>query len=283
RVVTGGGKAEAIRTERDAVDMAAVTTQKPHLIRRPIPDVDGRIFSPESDQAAVWAERHAADATGVPRQSAPFLGGPRLQRPRIPDAQGLTPTCRNQPTSIRTEGDRGDAVSVAPQRQDVLAGREVPDPHQLIEAGGSEPPAVRAERHTLHNTGVPAEGVDRPTRRGVPDDHFTFAAAEHGPAARREQPAVGAEGHALYPFGVPFKRAQELTSLCVPEFHRPVHAPTGGAEQTAIRAVHHAGDTGGVPAESEQLFAGVQAPYVNGAANGRGEALTIGADGDTDD
>ena len=68
----------------------------------------------------------------------------------IPNLDGLIPTARNQPATIRAEGEAGDHVSMPSQSVNFVTDGQVPYLHSLIRTGRSQPATVWAESHRVY-------------------------------------------------------------------------------------------------------------------------------------
>src|SRR5262249_61014389 len=62
----------------------------------------------------------------------------------------------HEPVPLGAERDRVHEVRMAGKRHYGLAGRKVPDPNRLVEAGGYQQPAVRAECYRADTVDVSA-------------------------------------------------------------------------------------------------------------------------------
>src|SRR5262249_42904599 len=132
----------------------------------------GSIAFSRDQKEAVGAESHGAVWQGVfspwDREAEKF--SLRVPDPRVPDPNGIA--------------DRGDEMAfgvpghtegTAPELGAQLAGLRVPDFHDLVEAGRSNPPAVGAERHAADFIAVFRKrqrflaGFVPPERGPVPD------------------------------------------------------------------------------------------------------------------
>src|SRR5262249_53815999 len=117
-----------------------------------------------------------------------------------------------------------DRLQVVAEHGVRLAGLRIPDPHEPVAAGRSNPQAVGAERHAADFIAVLGEGqgflaaLVPPERGPIPD--------ANGPveAGRSEAVAVRAERHTHAPLGVTTQAEDLPTGRRVPDAHRLVFA-----------------------------------------------------------
>src|SRR5437899_354266 len=110
--------------------------------------------------------------------------------PGVPYHHRRVPTRAYDAIALRIEGDRGHATDVALQREDLMAGIRVPEPHRTILPGTGqaaavvcpgEPPHRAAMAHARAVRGTSGEG-----RGQVPDSDRTIEprGCQKGPVAR---------------------------------------------------------------------------------------------------
>src|SRR5262249_20110078 len=143
--------------------------------------------------------RRAATAVAVlaTRLRRPAAGKPRAGEGDQPsDGQYVDPdravaAAGRESRAVGAEGDGGQEAGVPRQRQDVLAGAQVPELGGRVLAPGDEEPAVRAEGERVDIALVGGERPDHAMRGDVPEDDRTVGVADG------EDPAGRVEGDAL--------------------------------------------------------------------------------------
>src|SRR5262249_37416257 len=160
---------------------------------------------------------------------------------RVPDADRLIHAGSGHMASVRAKGDSGNLgeqlaglLSAQPEKflaRPVLAGApRIPEAHRPVADGaaGSELLAVRAEGHAQDPFAVPAERLEQPPARYVPDADLLILPRGRHPLA------VRAEGHAPDPAGMGTEGEPRLASGGVPQGQRPVRP--GDSELLAVGA-----------------------------------------------
>src|SRR5947199_7181190 len=108
-----------------------------------------------------------------------------------------------------------DQVRVSLEREELLAGRGVPQLRRLVAAPRDNARTVAAERHTPYRSLVPAEDESFLTGRGVPHRRI------RGLVAGDDALAVGAERHG-FDLCLLLQCDDFLAPFAVPHPHRPV-------------------------------------------------------------
>src|SRR5262249_26473626 len=128
-----------------------------------------------------------------------------------------------EPLAVPADGDSPDGTQVAPEGEDFLAGRHVPDLRCVVRAGREESPPISAEGDPPDATGVlmAADLARLAFDLQVPD--------LDGPvvAAGGEPPARGVEGHSPDRVGMALEGEGVPARVRVPDPHDPVITARG--------------------------------------------------------
>src|SRR5262249_36835968 len=204
--------------------------------------------------AAVWPRNVRADWSAVRSQTrtSPAFPPPPAEARRRPS--GLKATARTGsvcPRHVR----RSRPVAAARTRRTLTAPRR------------GDAVAALTERHAAHPAAVPAQGVDLPARRDVPDAHRPVR------APRRQAFAVRAERHGRHPERVAGEGEDLLAGGRVPDPHLAWRGwghlgkvPGARGEVLAVGAEGHAVGPLRQVGEAEQLLARVGVPDLHLAA-----------------
>src|SRR5262249_44514834 len=142
---------------------------------------------------------------------------------------------RGNPLTVRAHGYAPDPAHVAAEREQFLAGLDVPDLHRIMARGGKAM-AVTAEYALHDNVRVTDEGTRRSFGRQVPDRQVAVL-------ARRDQAlSLRVEGNSEHGARVILEGPQSLSGRRVPELDGPIDARRGQA--CTVRTERHTMDPG---------------------------------------
>src|SRR5262245_26796257 len=248
---------------------------------RQVPDLDRMIAASRDQDPAVGAERQAADEAGMAAEVEEQLAGAA-----VPDFHGAVLPRRGYPPALVVGAERQgvDLPVVPPEGEKFSAGLHVPDLDRVLLAPRRQAAAVRAEGHVQARPGdAPAQGEARflllVEALRVPELHDPVA------ARRSQVNAVAAEDQcADCPFVV-VEPADLLAGASIPHLHdsigfsRDQVAAVGGERHGAV----HPGDFSRCAREAEDLPCGPRVPDPNGIEALRGDEMTFGVPGHTED
>src|SRR5262249_29261738 len=147
-----GGQPLAVWAEGEALDLRDHAIVRPFglvggegeefLARRDVPHAHGEIAWPaRRDPPGTWAERHAGHRAqaAVPEDMPWPAGG------RVPETDGEIAAAGRDVFAVTAPGRGREVRGVADQLEELLACLDVPDMAGVLQVGGYQPFAVRAE------------------------------------------------------------------------------------------------------------------------------------------
>jgi hypothetical protein len=212
-IIAGRSKSPVVGQEREFDHLPHMGLQSVDLLPGfGLPNLDRPVLAPQGYEPAVAAERRRKDPLDVPLERRNRLAGGHVMH-----LDGSL-HARCQEAAVAAEGEPVPRDHLLGEGAEQPAGRSVPEAHVIVQAGGGQGAAVRAERQGDHSARVTREVPKQLAGLEVPDFHHTrFVLAAH-----REEPAIGAERQAPDESPVPGEGVDVCSRLGVPDLDDPI-------------------------------------------------------------